>query len=358
MTEEIEKQQVVAVTEATPAPEEELVEVDIEVDAAAAQASETSNAAKPATGKAEGGKVDDDEDDEDDEDEEDDERLSSDQRDDKLTELQLKRIKRRRKDNRRREIEARERRELQMRALRAEQTSIQTQAQVLQMQAQQVERDIHEATRSYQYAERQSAAAMSKGDGVAFQQWERKKQEAAALYQEKNSMKARLGNGFQQLQAQWNEMSQQLQAEPAVRPDVRPEQDREPPPITDRHKRNAESFVAENPWIKEGGSDAEVIRSLDLAVMADGFDPSTRAYWNELRDRAKAALPRRFKTVTRTAPPIGTGRDVSANKRTMRFPASVVQACKDAGYWDDPKQRNDYFNRVMAAQKNEQTRPR
>ena len=88
--------------------------------------------------------------------------------------------------------------------------------------------------------------------------------------------------------------------------------------------------------------------------MADGLDPSSKSYWNELQDRLKAALPHRFGTVTRVSPPVGSGREMSAQaKYKVRLPAAVVQACKDAGYWDTPKERNDYFSRYLAAEKKE-----
>jgi hypothetical protein len=340
------------------AAEDELVEIEIDADPAAEAAAPEAAAEKPAPTKADADAKDADDDDDDDDDDGSDERLNDDQRDDDDEDegegRRRKRsngaaAKRRLMIRKKRQLEE-ERQALAMERVRLMQEVIETRANVLQVQAQQVERDIAEATRNYQIAERKAAEAMSSQNGVGFQQWDRRKQEAAAKYQQLNGLKARLAEGFQTLQQQWQQTAQEIQAQPAVQQ----QQEQRPRPVTDQHQRRAEAFVAEHAWIKDGGADADVVRALDLAVTADGFDPSMKSYWSELRDRMKHALPHRFKG-QRSSPPVGSGRDSTGTHR-VRVTAQEVQACKDAGYWEDPKERSDYFKRVLAAKKAESTR--
>jgi hypothetical protein len=58
----------------------------------------------------------------------------------------------------------------------------------------------------------------------------------------------------------------------------------------------AKSWAAENNWFKPDGKDADsaVVKALDESLMAEGFNPATQEYWDELTDRASRYLPHRF----------------------------------------------------------------
>ena len=126
-----------------------------------------------------------------------------------------------------------------------------------------------------------------------------------------------------------------------------------------RVARLANAFIADFPEYDPDGSDQDsiVVQALDAAVTAEGFDPRTQEYWDELRDRvldripewddqpkrngkaagANGTRPRARSTVQ------GSGRDGGGDGSgsATKFVVSKerVQAMKDAGIWEDPKRR-------------------
>jgi hypothetical protein len=156
----------------------------------------------------------------------------------------------------------------------------------------------------------------------------------------------------------------------------------QPPPvpgsaIADRHEAQ---FRADKPWLQFDPQsrplniESGVARTIGIAMRAQGFDPAEPAYWTEMDKRLKGALPHMFEAsdddegfdeeggdedggepppqqrqaparpAPRPAnrdrgPPVGrSGRNAGANRETV-VPKEVVDALKEAGYWDDPKER-------------------
>jgi hypothetical protein len=80
-----------------------------------------------------------------------------------------------------------------------------------------------------------------------------------------------------------------------------PQQQRRPVPT--RVRELADDFASENDWMdtqdrlpdgRPRDVDTRIMLELDESVLADGFDPATADYWEELRDRAARYLPHRF----------------------------------------------------------------
>lgn len=124
----------------------------------------------------------------------------------------------------------------------------------------------------------------------------------------------------------------------------------------------AREFLKDVPWYNANGTDEEsmVLKAIDAAVAAT-YDPHDPAYWAELKRRAQARLPDKFKNVTqddddedvddpapkqqRRGPPTGGSSRTSGSVNQIRLSPERVQAMKDVGAWDDPVARARYAKR-------------
>lgn len=126
-------------------------------------------------------------------------------------------------------------------------------------------------------------------------------------------------------------------------------------------KRYGIAFVKENKsWYDPSGGnrDSKIVLAIDSDLYNEGYDPETKEYWDELKDRCKEYLPHRFKAAgTKPRPKSvvgGSGNDYSsAGGAEKSLPKEFVQTLKAAGYWDDAAKRkaaikNYYANRKGA----------
>lgn len=107
--------------------------------------------------------------------------------------------------------------------------------------------------------------------------------------------------------------------------------------------RRAESWAKRHAWYNTKGAeqDSAAIRQIDAEIAAEGFDPRTSDYWDELTDRARERLGHRFKVGERKGPAVGDrGEAPSPGRKTVRISPQMRQAMEEAGVWDDPKRRN------------------
>lgn len=127
----------------------------------------------------------------------------------------------------------------------------------------------------------------------------------------------------------------------------------QPQPLDPRIKTHAEAWMTRNDWYDPQGRDMDsrVTLTIDQAMAEEGWNPTTAEYWEELETRVKKFLPHRQKsgynkpTGTPRSVVGGSGRDSSAASTGYRLSAERVQAIKDAGKWDDPKERADMIQR-------------
>jgi len=145
-----------------------------------------------------------------------------------------------------------------------------------------------------------------------------------------------------------------------------------PKPLDTKLQENAQRFMSQNAWYKQEGTDpdSQVTRALDNSLVAEGFDPRTEEYWDELSARVKKYLPHRVAggkvTTAETSTAAGatkdkpksvvsgSGRDSSAPggaKATFKLSADRVQAMKDAGVWDNPQAREKMIQSYRAYDK-------
>lgn len=128
-----------------------------------------------------------------------------------------------------------------------------------------------------------------------------------------------------------------------------------PQPLDPRLVNHAQSWMEKNAWYDPSGrdDDSAIALTVDQRMAAQGWDPTTPEYWEELSARVSKVLPHRAKSVyNRTQgsgiarPPVaGSGREGSSgsNRGVYKLSSERVQALKDAGVWDDPKQREEYI---------------
>lgn len=129
----------------------------------------------------------------------------------------------------------------------------------------------------------------------------------------------------------------------------------------------AQAFINEHKWYKHEGDDEDsaIVKTIDIAMHRQGWDPSTKEYWDELRARVKKYLPHRVASgkvlpsdgkdpVNKQTAPArqqktvvggGGGESAGAGKGTFMLSPERVKAIKDAGMWDDPKARNEMIRR-------------
>lgn len=144
-----------------------------------------------------------------------------------------------------------------------------------------------------------------------------------------------------------------------------------PKPLNPIMVSQAKNFLTENSWYggpQSQDPDSRVLNALDNSLAAEGWDPTTNEYWQELKVRGAKYLPHRFGAAAvpggqnsayngangpRAAktPVAGSGGD-SANVQktggvTYGLSAERVKAIKDAGAWDDPKRRDSMIKRYQ-----------
>lgn len=124
----------------------------------------------------------------------------------------------------------------------------------------------------------------------------------------------------------------------------------------------AQEWMQANPWYNPqgGDDDSAVVNAIDAAMTAQGYDPTSRAYWEELTRRVAARVgdddggESRQSAPRRKAPPQGTTREhapTSTRKEVYVTPERKA-AMIEAGIWDDPVARNRMLKAYQAYDKN------
>lgn len=128
------------------------------------------------------------------------------------------------------------------------------------------------------------------------------------------------------------------------------------------------AWLDANPWFKPDGSDEDsaITIAIDNRVRAEGYDPGSVEYWNELTKRvarrlAGGATPPRqqqddsatapaSKDTRRKGPPMGDSRNHAppSTRREVYVTPERKKAMQDAGYWEDPVKRTQMLKAYAA----------
>ena len=132
-----------------------------------------------------------------------------------------------------------------------------------------------------------------------------------------------------------------------------------------RHVAHAQAFMRDNDWWDPSGRDPDsrAVLEIDRELVMEGFDPTQRDYWDELRARSEEALPDRFDSRAghqggdddggqgngqaprrRGGPSFRTGgQERPLRKNEVYISPERKEAMIEAGVWDDPKLRSKYL---------------
>ena len=131
-----------------------------------------------------------------------------------------------------------------------------------------------------------------------------------------------------------------------------------------RHVAHAQSFMIDHDWWdpRGGNQESQQVLRIDQSLVQEGFDPVSKEYWNELRQRVQTALPNHFdagggkdddesddddtgngkpKDTRNRGPQFRTGgRERPLKKNEVYISPERKEAMVEAGIWDDPVARN------------------
>ena len=175
------------------------------------------------------------------------------------------------------------------------------------------------------------------------------------------------GNAMAKAQEMWLEAKQQAESlKNLKRMAAQPRQQASIP--DPRLQRMAADWMERNPWYKPDGRDldSKIAKQVDEALTAEGWDPTSQDYWDELDNRLQKYVSHRYNESTdessyRRSKPrgivTGSGRESAARagaKNTFTLSPEQVRAMKDAGFWDDPEKRSRMIKRyAMEARQNQ-----
>lgn len=124
----------------------------------------------------------------------------------------------------------------------------------------------------------------------------------------------------------------------------------------------AKQWMEANPWYDPQGRDRDsaVTKAIDSELAREGYDPSSREYWEQLTARVADAFgegdgpaQKGSDRPRRKAPPTGQTREhaPASTKREIYVTPERKQAMIDAGIWDDPAARNRMLKAYQAYDK-------
>lgn len=126
----------------------------------------------------------------------------------------------------------------------------------------------------------------------------------------------------------------------------------------------AQEWMRENPWydVKGGDEDSAITNAIDARLVAEGYNPASVDYWEELTRRVRTRIndepPQRNATAPEStkkkAPPMGNSREYAppSTKKEVYVTPERKQAMIDAGIWENPVRRNQMIKAYQAYDRN------
>jgi hypothetical protein len=126
-------------------------------------------------------------------------------------------------------------------------------------------------------------------------------------------------------------------------------------------QHHAANWIERNTWYKPdlSSTDSKIAKAVDEELTKEGWDATTKDYWEELDNRLQSKLPHRYNTNTersetnRPRNVVGSsGREASAayggsNRTSFVLSPERVRAMKDAGAWDNPARKQKMVEKFM-----------
>jgi LmbE family N-acetylglucosaminyl deacetylase len=170
------------------------------------------------------------------------------------------------------------------------------------------------------------------------------------------------GEAFTKAQELWYDTRRKLEAMNNYKEQVAKAGSTESAPANPKLVRLANDWMERNSWYdpEAGDEDTQIAKVIDNRLVAEGWDPASKDYWDELDNRLQKRLPHRYTRdsgeYSRRSPRsvvTGSSRESSrANGSQFVLEPEQVRAMKDAGFWDDPEKRNKMIKRYAIEARN------
>lgn len=174
------------------------------------------------------------------------------------------------------------------------------------------------------------------------------------------------GEGFNKAQEMWYEARRKIEAMKAVKDRAVQATAQETGAVNPALQRNASTWMDRNSWYDPEGKDedSQIAKVVDQRLMNEGWDPTSREYWEELDKRLQKRLPHCYnggagdsrRSRPRSAV-TGSGRESVAsgggdNRGSFVLSPDQVRAMKEAGFWDDQEKRTRMIKRYAIEARN------
>lgn len=165
------------------------------------------------------------------------------------------------------------------------------------------------------------------------------------------------GAAFTKAQELWYDSRRKLEAMQNYKQQVAKASSQESAPANPRLVRLANDWMEKNSWYKPDSEDEDsaIAKVIDNRLVAEGWDPASPDYWEELDNRLQKRLPHRYtrtqdEPTSRRSPRsfvTGSSREsvVRAGGNQFVLEPEQVRAMKEAGFWDDPEKRSRMIKR-------------
>ena len=174
------------------------------------------------------------------------------------------------------------------------------------------------------------------------------------------------GAAFTKAQELWYNSRRKLEAMHSYKEQAARASSTESAPANPKLVRLANGWMEKNSWYdpEAGDEDTQIAKVIDNRLVAEGWDPATQDYWDELDNRLQKRLPHRYTRNTdepsRRSPRsvvTGSSRESSSRGSGNQFvlEPEQVRAMKDAGFWDDAEKRNKMIKRYAIEARNKRS---
>ena len=174
------------------------------------------------------------------------------------------------------------------------------------------------------------------------------------------------GAAFTKAQELWYDSRRKLEAMHSYKEQVAKAGATESAPANPKLVKLANGWMEKNSWYdpEAGDEDTQIAKVIDNRLVAEGWDPATQDYWDELDNRLQKRLPHRYtrntdETSRRSPRSVVTGSSRESFSRgsgnQFVLEPEQVRAMKDAGFWDDPEKRNKMIKRYATEARNKRS---
>lgn len=170
------------------------------------------------------------------------------------------------------------------------------------------------------------------------------------------------GTAFTKAQEMWYDSRRKVEAMKDYKQRATQNTSQETGAVNPKLMKLANNWMEKNDWYSPDSNDEDtaIAKVVDNRLVAEGWNPESQDYWDELDTRLQKRLPHRYTQTndeySRRRPKsvvTGSGREsVSRGGNSFVLEPEQVRAMKDAGFWEDTEKRNRMIKRYAADARN------